>query len=142
MGINYHQYAILGIRIDESDIKYIESPAFYENQNRYNTTTGQVKGTERVKVKDEVSYCMFMGTKYDELYDIEYDKKYEELIANFDSEENCLYLGVEVCDTKDFGRANLLDGGVSISELKDSAEIVKKYFPDLEIKLYFFSSVG
>ena len=126
MGTNYHQYAILGIKISGDDVKCVESPAVYENQNRYNTTTGQVKGTERVKVKEEVSYYMFMGTKYDELYDIEYDKKYEELIANFDGEEDCLYLGIEVCDTKDFGRADLLDGEVSISELQDSAEIVKK----------------
>lgn len=142
MGTNYYQHAIVGIEVSRKEITVIESPAVYEKQNRYDSKTGIPVRTENVLVKDEVSYLMFMGTRYEEMYDIGYDKKYTDLTFEYSEENDSFYLGVDFGETIDLGRVSLLDGEVSISELQDSAELVRKYFPDLEIKLYFFSSVG
>ena len=142
MGTNYYQHAIVGIEVSRKEITVIESPAVYEKQNRYDSRTGLPVRTENVLVKDEVSYLMFMGTRYEEMYDIEYDKKYTDLTFEYSEENDSFYLGIDFGETIDLGRVSLLDGEVSLDELSQKAKYVQEFFPDLEVKLYFCASVG
>jgi hypothetical protein len=142
MGTNYYQYGIVGVKVKLKDILAVESPAVYEKQSRYDTRTGLPISTENVLVKDEVSYYMFMGTRYDEIYDIEYDERYKDLEFQYSEYDEAFYLGVDVGEERDCGRATLLGGEASVDDITNKVKCVQEFFPDLEVKLYFCVSVG
>jgi hypothetical protein len=143
MGINYTQYAIVGVKFDTNSLLVIDSPAVYEEQKRYDTRTGKVIKTEKVLVKEEESHYEFNYKKYDDLWEIEseYSKEKETRVIII---EDGLYIGYPIGEKTfvNYGRADLLNESVSYSDLVDIFEKAKIRFSTMEVSLHFVASVG
>lgn len=140
MGVDYHQYCMIGIKIPVEDLKVVTSPAVYEDQNRYDSKTGKVKGTERVLVKDEEYHYEWDGKVYEEPYDlgeIEYDDPVETYHL-----DDYLYFGYMIDEDEDYGRVNLLEGELTLELIQERFDLISKKFPDYPVKMYFMSRVG
>ena len=141
MGINYTQYAIIGVEFDIDSLLVIDSPAVYEEQKRYDTKTGKVIKTEKVLVKEEESHYEFDGEKYYDIWEIE-SKYSKEKGLKAMVIENTLYIGYPVGEKTDYGRADLLNERVCYSDLVDIFEKAKIRFSNMGVSLHFVVSVG
>ena len=141
MGINYTQYAMIGIEIDVDSLLVIDSPAVYEEQKRYDTRTGKVIKTEKVLVKEEESHYEFNGEKYYDLWEIE-SKYSKEKGLKAMVIEHTLYIGYPLGEKTDYGRADLLNKSISYSDLVDVFEKAKTRFSNMEVSLHLIASVG
>ena len=140
MGVDYHQYCIIGIKILVEDLKVVTSPEVYEEQNRYDSKTGKVKGTERVLVKDEEYHYEWAGKiyeEYDDLCQIEFEDSAEAYIL-----DDYLYCGYMIDVNEDHGRVNLMEGELTLEFIQEKFDLISKKFPDYPVKMCFMSSVG
>lgn len=140
MGVNYNQFCIFGLAFALDDIKIIESPDEYKLENRYDVKTGKVTRQEKVLVKEEVYHYRINGFNF-ECPDSYCFKDY---YTKFDSYNDMLYVGYEIGSFHDFGRVELLEGSVSLSELEEMSSKISKDFPEHknQIMLHFFNMVG
>jgi len=147
MGVNYTQSCIIGIELDYDQVKEVISPAKYEEQNRYNSRTGEVVRTESVLVKHEESVFKGFGVENECFYEFaeELAAKYElDAAVIYADYETRGYLGKRLGDSRDFGRIGFLDGNVSVTEIiKVRTEIAQKLDIKTEdVKIHFTSDVG
>jgi hypothetical protein len=145
MGVNYTQHCMLGFYLDADDITVIRQPAIYDEQPRYDTRTGKQTHTEKVLVKQEEAVYQF-----EDLED-EYLEELGEQIADkygvgcrVDQEYEFLCVGIDVAESADYGRVDLLNDDIDIKSLLQEAEELKEKFPQYkdQIGLHFFSYVG
>lgn len=140
MGVNYRQYCVIGIKIPIEDIKVVTSPAVYEEQNRYDSKTGKVKGTERVLVKHEQSHYKWDGKVYEEYDDLRYIK-YDGSIKTYDTDKH-IYFGYFIDANEDCGKADLIDDKLTLEFIQEQFDLVGKRFPGYPVKMYFVSYAG
>jgi hypothetical protein len=138
MGVNYSQYCYLGLAFDLDEIHFIESPAEYKLEDRYDVKTGKVTHQEKVLVKEEVSYYKINGANFEDPDD--FNIKNFETISNNDR----IYVGYSIGNFRDYGRVDLLEGSISLDELIKMSNEIKNAFPDYKDKvmIHFFNSVG
>lgn len=142
MGINYYQHCIIGIKVSVDDLLVVTSPAVYEEQNRYDSKTGKVIGTERVLVKEEESHYVWDGKiyeEYDDLCQIEFD---ESIGTDTYFIDDHIYFGYSIGSNKDYGKADLIDDELTLEFIQEQFDLVGKRFPDYPVKMYFVSYAG
>lgn len=147
MGVNYNQYCLVGIRIDEDDAKKIIKPAEYETQNRYDPRTGKVTNTVEVLVKDEQTVYEFEGFTYDDdFYGFIESLAKKHKLDYAVNEQVCPYgvVGFSLGTQEDYGRVTLLECEEEISDILLSVDTLKDIFPNMEdeIEIHFVTSVG
>jgi len=143
MGVNYTQHCMLGFYLDADDITVIRQPAVYDEQPRYDTRTGKQTHTEKVLVKQEEAVYQFEDLEdewLEELGEQIADKYGVCCIVDQDHEFVCV--GIDVAESADYGRVDLLNDDVSLETLMLWADDLKEQFPKYEIGLHFFSYVG
>lgn len=140
MGVNYSQYCYLGLVFDLDEIEFVESPAEYKLEDRYDTRTGKVTHQEEVLVKEEVCYYKINDVKFEHPDD--YRAKHFD--ARFDSYNDRIYVGYKIGNFHDYGRVDLLEGSVCLDNLTKMSDKIKEAFPEYKDKvmLHFFNSVG
>ena len=145
MGVNYTQRCILGFLIEADDIEETLEPAIYDEQPRYDTKTGKQTHTERVLVKERVKIFKWADLENEYLYDLGENiaDKYD---ISFVVDQHCefLYIGLDVADSYEYGRVDLLEDTVSLESLQGGVEELQEKFPNCkdEISLHFVSNVG
>jgi len=139
MGINYRQSCILGICLEEDEIKKVISPAKYRDEPRFDPRTGKQTHTERILEKYEEYVYEVFNVQYQDLYGIQVHG----LDTVVDNDE-VLYIGIHIGDHFDGGRADLLQGSFSLSETDNKAKMIaEKLGVDHEdIELHFIASIG
>lgn len=140
MGVNYRQYCVIGIKISIEDIKVVTSPAVYEEQNRYDSKTGKVKGTVRVLVKHEQSHYKWDGKVYEEYDDLRYIK-YDGSIKTYGTDKH-IYFGYFIDANEDCGNVDLIEDELTLEFIQEQFDLVSKRFPDYPVKMYFVSYAG
>ena len=149
MGVNYKQFCLYGIEIIEEDICTIVSPKVTEDQPRYDIKTGKVEKYETVLVKDEVKSYEFMGLKSEYfygLYELLCNKFMKaDYMYNMHEVNDRIYIGCDIGDTEDLGRAELLydNDDIDIKYLQDChKKMVGDGFTEEDLGLRLFYSVG
>ena len=142
MSVNYTQYCIYGIHLEEKNYRTVISPAEYEMQNRYDTKTGKIIRQEKVLVKNNViKYEVFGVEEYGwwELCD-----GLEEQFPCLDvvQDEDSIFIGQGIGDSHG-DRIELIEGDVTLEELKAYHEEVKEQLNvrDEELSLHFFTRI-
>ena len=154
MGVDYYQKAIVGVKLSVKDLKKVVSPAIYEDQPRYDTKTGKVKGHERVLVKQEQSVYAIGPYEFKDQYSIQFNKHelYVDLRDEGNTSDEVIYIGLTapIDMDKDMGvDGEFLDGSISLSGLSDAIDEVREKFRELElydlmkdVELHFYTYVS
>ena len=144
MGVNYDQYCLVGIEVEEESCRKVLKPAEYETQNRYNPRTGEVTHQEKVLVREEEYVYEFNGKEYDDYFYsfVESVASENDLRCAVDQESGFGVVGFSLGDSTDYGRADLLTGSESIKRVLDLVDRLKEIFPDHEVSIHFVTNVG
>lgn len=152
MGLDIYQNAIVGVKLSVKDLKKVISPAIYHEQPRYDTKTGEVKGYERVLVKQEQSVYAVGPYEFKDQHSIQFKKndKYE-LDVSYKSDD-FVYIGLDApvdIDREAGISGTILKGSISLMKLESVMVEVKNKlfhlgFNDLasKVELHFFTDVS
>lgn len=152
MGLDIYQKAIVGVKLSVKDLKKVISPAIYHEQARYDTKTGEVKGYERVLVKQEQSVYAVGPYEFKDQHSIQFKKnnKYE-LGVSYKSDD-FVYIGLTAPIDMDGDTGvdgEFLDGSISLSGLSNAIDQVREKFRELElydlmedVELHFYTDVS
>lgn len=155
MGTSYTQHAFIGTEIYLKDMKTVKSEKITEKQPRYNTKTGKIDRYEEVTVKEAEVVYKVLGIEVDGnygLYDLaetivqKINSENPETISDFEVryllEDDYLYIGIDIGETKDFGRFYSEEAELSLSEIAKLFDIAQKILKGCEIKLYLMGDVS
>jgi len=152
MSTNYRQKCIVGIKIDSCDIIKEISPNVFEQQSRYDTKTGVETHKEAVLVQRGENVSEIFGETYGEyIYDVakQLGKRFA-MDCICDAEEGELFLGIQIGENEDCGRADLLQGKVSLDDLEGYVDEIWGKLPHnnhptvdrSDIGIHFVTNVG
>lgn len=118
MGIDYNQYCFVGFEIPFEDIENPEGFKFYD------------------LVSDDIEYLVHLiEEKYDVSCRARHRRDEETLLVGID-------ISSELKNYSGYSKASLFDSSISIERLDDMKKEVQATFPDEEITLIFYNSVG
>ena len=130
MGIDYYQQAIVGIRFSSLAFRRIINAPIWETQNRYDTKTGKVSGTEQVLVKEAEYEWYFPNTEIViDAQDVSNRGLLWAIIqaSHIDLDileiEDYIYMGKRIHSTKSYGRFHPLEGYYSFEELEEIKQL-------------------
>lgn len=151
MGLDIYQKAIVGVKLSVKDLKKVISPAIYHEQARYDTKTGEVKGYERVLVKQEQSVYAVGPYEFKDQHSIQFKKNNKDELR-VSANEYFVYIGLDapVDIDRDAGiSGTILKGSISLMKLESvMVEVKNKLFHlglnDLasKVELHFFTDVS
>jgi hypothetical protein len=148
MSVSFDQLCYYGFEIDVDSIKVVDSPAIYEEQNRYDTITGKITKREKVLVASEKYHFVFQNVKYAEPEDIGYDYQCQHGMYWWE-ENRKLVLGFNIVDLNnveylDYSNNSLIEGKLYIKELQDLHSKLEGIFgkDSFDFGLIFMPRIG
>lgn len=156
MGVNYTQYAMVGVIITPEE--KVISEAVYRTEPRFDTKTGKQTHEEKVLVKEETvefeykvgsqrfisNYLEYPQELYDKIEQYNKDNDTFIIINDIYDENGSICIGFNACHPADYGRVDLLEGELSLKDFMYHASYLAEAFDiDTEdVKLHFFSCIG
>lgn len=138
MGVNYGCCIVYGFLVEEDKVKTVLAPEIYEQQPIYDTRTGKVSSFKKCLVKDEEVVYKLCGLE---------NICFESLCGDIAEDNDLTYhysdddfvIGYDLFESRDYGRADLADGEVTLSELQEHHKALVEKFPELENEFKLFA---